>query len=330
MLVRIAKGWEVFFIVDNPFPYSIDRKRYHTLAYQRRQQGYRLDKAAVDAGFSCPNRISRQQGGCLFCRQGSGYFTVDLPLAEQLRRETARLQRKDGQKQKIIAYFQAYTNTFAPLAQLHQLYEQALAQPGIEGLAIATRPDALPPEVIDYLAELNRRVWLSVEIGLQTVHAATAQTIRRGYDLSCFVDAYQRLRRYDIRVCVHLICGLPGEDLAAMEESARWLGKWRPAAVKIHSLHVLRDTPLADWYLQGRYQPLTLAEYVAAAARQLAWLPPETVIERITGDGDKRYLLAPRWSLHKLRVLSEIDRYMEQENLWQGKFFTSQSSVAID
>ncbi|MCR4962858.1 MAG: TIGR01212 family radical SAM protein [Firmicutes bacterium] len=310
-------------MASNPFPYSIDGKRYHTLAYERRRQGYRVDKAAVDAGFSCPNRVSRREGGCLFCRQGSGYFTAaPLPLAEQLRRETARLQKAGGQKQKTVAYFQAYTNTFAPLEQLRRLYEEALAQPGIEGLAIATRPDALPPEVIEYLAALNRRVWLSVELGLQTADDDTARAMGRGYDRACFTEAYQRLRRQGIRVCVHLICGLPGEDLAAMEESARWLGQWRPPAVKIHSLHVLADTPLADWYRRGLYRPLTLEEYVTAAARQLTWLPPETVIERITGDGDRRYLLAPRWSLHKLRVLSEIDRYMAEEDLWQGKFFT--------
>ncbi|MEG2212769.1 MAG: TIGR01212 family radical SAM protein, partial [Clostridiales bacterium] len=277
----------------NPFCYSDTNKRYHTLAYANKRQGVTVYKAVIDAGFSCPNMDDRRgRGGCIYCAHGGGYFTAaPLSVAEQIRRELLRIRRQHPQAQ-AIAYFQAYTNTYAPVERLRILYEEALAEEGIVGLSIATRADALPPEVVAYLATLRQQTRLTVELGLQTVHDQTAALIQRGHDFGQFRQAYRALKQQGIRVVVHLINGLPGENLQMMVQSARVVAALRPDGLKLHLLHVLQDTLLAEWYRQGCYQPLTLAEYVEIVIRQLELLPPETIIERITGDGDKAVLVA--------------------------------------
>ena len=306
-----------------PFPFAFENKRYHTLAYENRARGWKVHKAAVDAGFTCPTLDgTKGSGGCIFCSGGSSYFAAPaaVPIEAQIRRETERLRRKDPNA-RAVAYFQAHTNTYAPAVHLRALYERALACEGICGLTVATRPDALGEDVLDLLDELNGRTMLCVELGLQTIHAATARAIRRGYDLPVFEKSFRALQARGIRTCVHLIDGLPGETAEMMLRSAAYVGALRPDGVKLHMLHVIRGTALADLYAAGQYTPMSREAYVRLVCCQLELLPPETVIERLTGDGDKRTLLAPDWSRDKIRTLGSIDQLLSRQNSWQGRFF---------
>ena len=307
--------------MSSPFPYAYENKRYHTLAFENKKRGYKLYKAVVDAGFTCPNIDgSRGRGGCLFCSGGSGYFTAPphTPIARQLAAELQRLRRKDP-RARVVAYFQAHTNTYAAPELLRRSFDQALACEGVCGLSIATRPDALPEAVLALLDELNRRTLLTVELGLQTIHETTAQRINRCYALAEFEAACSALKARSIRICVHLINGLPGETEDMMLQSAAYLGRLRPEGVKIQMLHVIRGTGLEQLYASGQYQPMPLEDYVNLVCRQLELLAPETVIERLTGDGDKRTLIAPLWTTDKLRVLGSIDQTLARWNTWQGR-----------
>lgn len=309
--------------MNNPFRYSSDNKRYHTLSFHNKSLGISAYKAVLDAGFTCPNIDgTRGTGGCIFCSGGSGYFTAGSGLAieEQLKRELERIRRKRPSA-RAIAYFQAHTNTYAETSRLRELYERALAVEGVCGISIATRCDALGAETLEYLRELNTRTYLTVELGLQTVHNSTAEKINRCHSYLEFLRGFDELKKAGIRICVHLINGLPGEDEDMMVESAAQVGRLRPDAVKLHLLHVLRRTPLEQMYSRGDYTPLTLEDYVNVIVRQLEVLPPETVIERITGDGNAKYLAAPLWSRDKLRVLGSIDKALEEKDTWQGRLY---------
>ena len=305
---------------SNPFPYSDDNKRYHTLYYHNRHTfGGRVYKAVLDGGFTCPNLDgTKGTGGCAFCDGGSGAFTKSLPIGEQLTLEMQRIRRKVPDAQ-AIAYFQVHTNTYAPVSRLRGLYEEALAFPGIIGLTVGTRPDCLPADVLDYLSELNARTNLTVELGVQTVHDATAQSFGRGYDFAEFLQGYQVLQECGIRTCLHIINGLPGEDTVAMLETARILGELKPQAVKIQLLHILQDTRYAELWRQGKLPVLSQEDYISIVARQLEYFPPETVIERVTGDGEKAKLLAPLWSMDKISTIGGIDKRQAELDSWQGK-----------
>ncbi len=307
----------------NPFPYSLDNKRYHTLHYHNRQVfGGRVEKAVLNGGFTCPNIDgTKGVGGCAFCDGGSGAFTHPAPLSEQLRLEMARIHRKRPDA-RAIAYFQVHTNTYAPVERLRLLYETALSHPDICGLSIGTRPDCLPEDVLDYLAEVNRRTYLTVELGIQTIHDRTAEDFGRGYAYAEFLERYQRLQARGIRTCLHIINGLPGESREDMLETVRILGKLRPQAVKIQLLHILEGTRYAERYRTGGITPMTQEDYVTLVTEQLELLPPETVIERITGDGEKAKLLAPMWSMDKIRTLGSIDKCQREHHSWQGKSFS--------
>ena len=307
----------------NPFPYAFDNKRYHTLAYHNRQQNCKTQKAVIDAGLSCPN-IDGTCGtdGCIFCDGGSGYFAPDqrLSVTEQIRLETERIRRKhptDG----ITAYFQVHTNTYAPVEKLRALYAEVLAA-DIQAISIATRPDCVGEDVLMLLSEVATQKPLTVELGLQSSNDETAERIHRGYPFVVFENTFLRLKRAGIRVCVHIIDGLPGETQAQMLETARTLARFRPNAMKIHLLHVIRGTQLAALYESGRYEPMGFEQYIDTVIRQLELLPPETVIERVTGDGDKTKLLAPLWSRDKIRVLGTIDHEMAARNTWQGRLYS--------
>lgn len=306
----------------NPFPYSDDNKRYHTLYYHNRHTfGSRIYKAVLDGGMTCPNLDgTKGWGGCAFCEGGSGAFTHPLPLAEQLKLEMRRIRSRDMHA-RAIAYFQVHTNTYAPARHLRDLYESALSYPGICGLSVGTRPDCLPDDVLSLLSELNHRTYLTVELGVQTVHDATASAFGRGYDFQTFLESYKQLQSLGIRTCLHIINGLPGEELSHMLETARVLGKLHPQAVKIQLLHILGGTRYADLYRQGKIKVMEQNAYIETAARQLELFPPETVVERITGDGEKAKLIAPLWSMDKIRTLGGIDKFQVQENTWQGKAF---------
>lgn len=314
--------------MKNPFPYADDNKRYHTLAYHLKEVfGRRVFKAVIDAGMTCPNLDgTKGTGGCTYCQGGSGAFTHGplLSVPEQIRKEQERIHKK-WMDAPVIAYFQAHTNTYAPLPVLRRLFEEALAVPGVCGLSIATRADALEPETISYLQELSRITYLTVELGLQTVHDRTAERINRGHTYPEFLNTYDALQKHGIRTCVHLIDGLPGEDTGMMLETARVVGLLRPSAVKIHLLHILKGTPLAAELAAGKIEPMTRDAYIQTVCTQLELLPPQTVVERVTGDGERAMLLAPLWSVDKIAVLGGIDREFAYRETCQGARFQETS-----
>ncbi len=315
---------------SNPYPYSDSNKRYQTFEYfTRRTYGRRVVKLPLDGGFTCPNIDGRcGTGGCIYCSaRGSGEFAPDatVPIAEQIARQKALYACK-WDTTACIAYFQARTNTYAPLPVLREKFEEALRQPGIVGLNIATRADCLPPDVVAYLAELAERTNLTVELGLQSSSDETAARIRRGHTWSDFLEGYRRLRAASdrISVCVHLIFGLPGEENARMLQSVRDVAALRPEQVKLHLLHVLRGTDLEGLWRAGEYQPLDEARYIRLLADALELLPPETVIGRLTGDGAREELLAPLWTLRKTAVINDLDKLMYRENRWQGRRYQAE------
>lgn len=311
--------------MKNPFIFSLDNKRYHTLNYHYKTvYGEKLHKAVIDGGFTCPNVDgSVGTGGCIFCDGGSGYFTQKrMGISKQLELESERIAHKNG-KVPIIAYFQANTNTYAPVKRLRKIYEEALEFPGVRGLSIGTRADCLPEDVLDLLSELNKKTLLTVELGMQSVHEKTLSIINRGYSHEEFKKGYFKLKNRGIRVCLHIINGLPGETPEMMKETARQAGQLRPDAVKLQMLHVIRGTRLAEMFARGEVALLSRDEYIDIIVRQLETLPGETVIERITGDGDRLKLIAPLWSADKIAVLGGIDKAMAERNTFQGRLLVS-------
>ena len=311
----------------NPFLYTDSNKRYHTYDYYLRHTfGVKCAKIPLDGGFTCPNRDGRcGYGGCIYCSSsGSGDFTASaaLPIIEQYRIQRERLAAK-WKEFKCIPYFQAYTNTYAPVARLQELFEQAIALPDAVGLNVATRADCLPCDVVEYLADLSERTVLTVELGLQTSHDKTAALINRGHTFEDFVKGYHALRERapKIRLGVHLILGLIGENDEMMVETAQRVAMLRPDEVKLHSLYVLENTKMAEIYRNGGYFPLEREQYVDLVVRVLEQMPPEVVIGRLTGDGAENQLLAPLWGQKKRCVLNEIDKKFYTQNTWQGKKF---------
>ncbi len=309
--------------MKNPFPYSSDNKRYHTLNYFYRSKfGKKLSKAVIDCGFTCPNIDgSKGYGGCVFCDGGSGYFTTSgISVRQQLEAEKKRICAKVPNA-SIVAYFQANTNTYAPVSRLREVYSEALSFPEVTGLSVGTRGDCLPEEVLDLLSEINEQTFLTVELGLQSVHEETIRNINRCCTHEEFMEGYQKLQQRNIRTCLHVINGLPGESPEMMIETARQVGLMRPGGVKLQMLHIIRGTALAKRYEQDNFHLLSREEYIQLIVRQLELLPPETVVERITGDGDKRLLIAPEWTKDKIAVLGSIDKELARQDSWQGKRF---------
>ena len=315
----------------NPYPHSDTNKRYYTYDYYLRQTfGGKCAKIPLDAGFSCPNIDGRcGTGGCIYCSdRGSGDFAAlpTLSIQEQYQSVRSVLSSK-WSVDRCIPYFQAHTNTYAPLSRLRDCFEQALALEGAVGLNIATRADCLPPDVVAYLAELSERTVLTVELGLQSASDRTARLINRGHTWQQFCRGYEALRRAGerIQICVHLIFGLPGETPEDMLDTVRRVAALRPSQVKIHLLHVLRGTVLSEWYEAGEYLPMDRERYIETVCRALTLLPPDTVIGRLTGDGMGEHLLAPEWSRRKVTVLNDIDKMMLKNDWYQGLFFQQES-----
>ena len=306
----------------NPFPYSLDNKRYHTLAYHNKITfGEKVFKAVIDAGFTCPNKDGTcDTTGCIFCGGGSGYFTASatVPVEVQLQREIDRIHKKHPTAQ-VIAYFQANTNTYAPVEKLRNMFFPVVSLPFVKGISIATRGDCLPPEVLDMLKELSEKTALTVELGMQSVHEKTIDFIKRGYSHEVFKKSFFELKKRNIRTCVHIINGLPYESADDMLTTAKKLGEMHPDGVKIQLLHVIRGTELEKLYMAGKFKTLTMDEYIDIVVRQLEYLPAETVVERITGDGDKKTLIAPMWSTNKIAVLGGIDKKQRETDSYQGK-----------
>ena len=307
------------------FSFSSDNKRYHTLNfYNNNHYGKRVMKAVIDAGFTCPNADgTKGVGGCIYCRDGSGYFTsrysdnIYEDVTNQLEREKERIYKKYPNS-PIIAYFQANTNTYAPLHVLEKAYNAALDF-GVAGISIGTRADCLSDDIIVLLKAVAQKTDLTIELGLQTIHDKTAEIINRCYSYAEFLKGYEKLKTVGIRTCLHIINGLPGESHEDMINTAKTVGRLAPDGIKIHLLHINSGTALEKMYLEGKYIPMEKDEYIKTVAEQLLYIPQTTVIERLTGDGDRRYLVAPLWSRDKISVLGGIDKLMAELDIWQGK-----------
>lgn len=302
-------------------------KRYNSLNYFLREKfGEKVFKISLDAGFSCPNRdgtISR--GGCVFCSErGSGDFAGNRCFSISRQFEDIKsMMNKKWKEGKYIAYFQAYTNTYAPVEILREKYEEAIKEEGVVALAIATRPDCLPDEVLDLLQELSHKVYIWVELGLQTINEKTARLINRGYTLNVFEEALEKLKTRNIDVVVHTIFGLPEETREDMLKTIDYVAKSQIKGVKFHLLHLMEGTHLVNLYKAGRLQFLSMEEYIDLITTSIAMLQQDVVIHRLTGDAPRELLIGPMWSLKKWEVLNAIDRKLMEKDLYQGLYFST-------
>ena len=311
------------------FKYAFDdNKRYHTWNYYLRNTfGEKIFKVSINAGFTCPNIDGKvAYGGCTYCsKEGSGDFAGNPKdnLIKQFK-EIKEMMLKKWPTAKYIGYFQAYTNTYAPLDVLKEKYETILEQEDVVGLSISTRPDCLEDDVVEYLAELNERTNLWVELGLQTIHDSTSKIINRGHDYKTFLEGVEKLKAKNIKTVVHIINGLPGEDYNMMMEIAKAVADLNVHGIKIHLLHVIKDTPMARMLDKNMMSLMTKEDYVNLVCDQLEILPPEMVIHRLTGDGKKEDLVGPLWSLKKWEVLNAIDDTLKERDSYQGiKYLSS-------
>mgnify|MGYP000372399613 FL=1 len=309
------------------FPYSDDpNKRYHTWNYALRQQfGEKIFKVPIDGGFDCPNRDGTvAKGGCTFCSvSGSGDMIVapSDPLPLQFQKEIQLMHQKWPTVDQYIVYFQNFTNTHAPVDVIRHRFEQVVNEKGVVGLSIGTRPDCLPDEVVNYLAELNERFYLWVELGLQTTFEETSTAINRAHDYQTYLDGVAKLRKHGIRVCTHLINGLPGETPAMMRENVRrTIQDSDIQGIKLHLLHLMTNTKMMRDYNEGHLQLMSKEAYVSVICDQLEMIPPEIVIHRLTGDAPFETIIGPMWCLKKWEVLNAIDAEMKRRNSYQGKY----------
>ena len=303
-------------------------KPYRSLDWQLKTQfGEKVYKLALNGGMSCPNRDGKVgRGGCIFCSEGgSGDFAADghLSVKEQIAIQKEALRNKKTAR-KYIAYFQAYTNTYAPADYLERIFTEAIEDPEVVILSIATRPDCLPEDVLDLLARLNQQKPVWVELGLQTMHEESAQIIHRGYDLACFERAVSELRSREIDVIVHTILGLPGEGKEEVLRTIDYLNYMDIQGIKLQLLHILKGTQLGQIYLEQKegqefISPMTMEAYIDLVIDCVEHLSPEITIHRLTGDGPKELLLAPMWSTRKRTVLNEIHKELKKRDAWQGK-----------
>jgi len=297
-------------------------KRYNTFsAALKRKFGCKVQRISVDAGFTCPNRDGTlDSSGCIFCGgHGSGSFGIrrDLSISAQLE-DGKEVMRRKYRAEKFIAYFQAYSNTHAPVTRLRELLSEARAVSDVVGLIVATRPDCLPEEVLDYLQELNDQTYLWLEIGVQSIYDRSLTLINRRHEHACSVDAVQRARSRGLQVCAHIILGLPGETRGEMLAMAGELNRLGVDGIKLHLLHVMKGTPLADMYHRGEVTVLCRDEYAGLVCDFLELLEPRNLIHRLTGDGGQENLVAPLWSLKKFEVLNLIDAEMARRGTRQG------------
>lgn len=312
--------------MQNPFQYTDNNKRYHTLDYfYKNKFGKKVCKISLNAGFTCPNKDgTKGYGGCIYCSKlGSGDFAgnKEKDLITQFN-EVKEIMKKKWPDALYIGYFQANTNTYAKTEVLKQKYEPILELENVIGLNIATRPDAITEDCLDYLEELSTRTYLTVELGLQTIHEKTTKLINRGHDLECFTNMVKELRKRNINVVVHIINGLPYETKEMMLETVEYLNKLDIQGIKIHMLHIIKDTRLANLYNQEKFHILTKEEYIDIVIEQLERLSPEIIINRITGDPVKEDLIEPTWLLKKFCVLNDIDKEMVKRNSYQGKLIS--------
>ena len=303
------------------FKYTLDNKRYHTLNYfYKNKFGIKVFKVSLNGGFSCPNLDGRiGYGGCIYCsKSGSGEFGGDKE--DSLEEQFLKMKEVVNKKHipcKYIGYFQARTNTYASLDVLKEKYECILKQDDVIGLNIATRCDAISDDCLDYLEELSKRTFLTIELGLQTIHEKTSVLINRCHSLKQFEDMVIKLRKRNINVCVHIINGLPYETEEMMLDTVRYLNKLDIQGIKIHMLYIIKDTVIDTMYKKERFKILSKEEYIDIVIKQLELLRPEIVINRITSDPDKETLVEPRWLVDKCQLLNDIDKEMKRRNTYQ-------------
>lgn len=299
----------------NKFKYSSDNKRYYTLNYYyRNKYNSKVFKVSLNAGFGCPNK--KNGNGCIYCLNGSGE-NRGMSLTEQFNIVKNTMEKK-WKNSKYIGYFQADTNTYAPLSKLKECYESILNIDGVIGLNIATRPDSITNEVYDYLEELSKRTDLVVEIGLQTIHEKTAKLINRGHSLECFNECINELRKRNINVVVHIINGLPYETKEDMIETIKYVSNLDIQGIKIHMLFILKGTELEKMYNLTHFHVLTKEEYIDIVCDQLEYLREDIVVNRITGDPIKELTIEPKWLFKKFCVLNDIDKEMVKRDSYQG------------
>lgn len=306
-------------------------KRYYSLDYYLKETyGEKLYKIALNGGCTCPNRDGTLgHRGCIFCSAGgSGDFASDssLSISQQLASGKELLQRKQTGN-GYIAYFQAYSNTYAPVSYLRKIFIEAMEEPDIRILSIATRPDCLGCGILQLLEELNQKKPVWVELGLQTMHEQTARFIRRGYPLPVFEDAVHGLHSLGISVIVHVILGLPGETKEDMLDTIRYLNGLPIDGIKLQLLHILNDTDLADYYKRSPFPVMEMDEYFTLLGECLCLLRPDIVIHRLTGDGPKSLLVAPLWTGNKRMVLNSMQKHFKDHDIWQGKYFCLNRAV---
>ena len=304
------------------FKYSNTNKRYYTLDYFYKQKfNSKVFKVSLNAGFTCPNKDGKVgKNGCIYCSKlGSGEYAGDIKkdLVTQFN-EVKEMMLKKWPKAKYIGYFQANTNTYAPLDVLKEKYETILKLDNVVGLNIATRPDSISDECLDYLEELSKRTYLTIELGLQTIHEKTSILINRCHTLKCFSDMVKKLRKRNINVVVHIINGLPYETKEMMLDTVRHLNKLDIQGIKIHMLTILKDTPLEKYYENKKFKILSKDEYIDIVISQLELLDEKIVINRITSDPDPKDLIEPSWLIKKFCLLNDIDKEMKKRNTYQG------------
>ena len=309
--------------MENKFKYSNSNKRYHTLDYFYKTKFHsKVFKVSLNAGFSCPNIDGTVgYGGCIYCSSsGSGDYAGNPndDLVKQFN-DVKEIIHKKWPSAKYIGYFQAHTNTYAPVHILKEKYEKILEIPNVVGLNIATRADAINDECLEYLTELNKKTYLTIELGLQTIHEKTTKLINRCHSLECFEDMVKKLRERNINVVVHIINGLPYETKEMMIDTVKYLNKLDIQGIKIHMLHILKGTKLEKLYQNNPFHILTKEEYINIVCDQLEYLREEIVINRITGDPSLDELVEPNWLVKKFCVLNDIDKEMVKRDSYQGK-----------
>ncbi len=294
---------------------------YQFSEYLKERFGCRVYKVTIDAGFTCPNRDGKLGwGGCTYCNNmgfSANSRRSPRPIKEQIEQGMA-FMRERYKAEKFIAYFQAYTNTYAPIDTLRRCYDTALEFEDIVALSVGTRPDCVPEPVLDLIESYKESLEVWVEYGLQSIHDATLELVNRGHDYAVFLDALERTRRRGLKICVHVILGLPGESHDDMMATAKAVGEMGIDSLKIHLMHVLKDTPLEKDLLEGRFKPLEFDEYVNLACDFLESIPPDISIQRLTADGPRSILLAPTWATEKRRTIAAIDAEMKRRGSHQG------------
>ena len=308
--------------MKNPFEKSLDNKRYYTFnCFLKNKFNTKVFKVSLNAGMTCPNRDgTKSTGGCTFCSGNlSGDFGGDPRESIRKQFDEVRMHlHKKWPEASYIAYFQAGTNTYAPVEKLRELYYSVLEFPNVVGISIATRPDCLSEEICDLLKELSQKTYLVVELGLQTIHNETDKRINRCHSYKEFLDGYEMLSSRVINICVHIINGLPGETKEMMLKTTKAVASLKPHSIKIHLLHIIKGTKMCDEYEKGGFEAMEFSDYINLVCDQLEILPPDTVVQRLTGDGDKKTLVAPLWSFNKFNVLNQIDKEMLRRNSVQG------------